>query len=642
MPVITLPDGSQKEFSGAVTGLDIAQSIGSGLAKAAIAISVNGSQKDLCDAIDEDSNVSIITIDSNEGLEIMRHTLTAQVLARAVKNIYPDSKLAIGPTIEDGFYYDFELQNPISTDDLEPIEKEMKKIISNNSSITKTLASKPNAIKIFKARGETYKESIINDSDQEDNFQLYYQSDSKFVDLCRGPHLPSLKHIGPFKLTKIAGAYWKGDSKNKMLTRIYGTAWINDKDLKLYLQRLEEAERRDHRRLGQQMDLFHFQDEAVGAVFWHPKGWSLYQTLIEYMRQQQELGGYREVNTPELMDRNLWEASGHWETFGENMFTSRTEDERVWAIKPMNCPGHVQIFKKGLRSYRELPLRIAECGKVHRYEPSGALHGLMRVRAFTQDDAHIFCTEDQITAETGAVCSLLLNIYRDMGFEDIIIKFADRPERRVGADDVWDRAEDALKRAMESLGIDYTYNPGEGAFYGPKIEFVLRDAIGRDWQCGTLQVDLNLPGRLGATYIGEDGNRHTPVLLHRAIFGSLERFIGIMLEHYAGNLPFWLAPKQVVIATITSDADEYAEEVAQQMENAGLRTEMDLRNEKINYKVREHSLMKTPVLIALGKREVEEGTVSIRRLGQKGQKVVSLAESIRALSEESRSHTLST
>ncbi|MFL2538783.1 MAG: threonine--tRNA ligase [Candidatus Rariloculaceae bacterium] len=642
MPVITLPDGSQKEFSGAVTGLDIAQSIGSGLAKAAIAISVNGSQKDLCDAIDEDSNVSIITIDSNEGLEIMRHTLTAQVLARAVKNIYPDSKLAIGPTIEDGFYYDFEFQNPISTDDLEPIEKEMKKIISTNSSITKTLASKPNAIKIFKATGETYKESIINDSDQEDNFQLYYQSDSKFVDLCRGPHLPSLKHIGPFKLTKIAGAYWKGDSKNKMLTRIYGTAWINDKDLKLYLQRLEEAERRDHRRLGQQMDLFHFQDEAVGAVFWHPKGWSLYQTLIEYMRQQQELGGYREVNTPELMDRNLWEASGHWETFGENMFTSRTEDERVWAIKPMNCPGHVQIFKKGLRSYRELPLRIAEFGKVHRYEPSGALHGLMRVRAFTQDDAHIFCTEDQITAETGAVCSLLLNIYRDMGFEDIIIKFADRPERRVGADDVWDRAEDALKRAMESLGIDYTYNPGEGAFYGPKIEFVLRDAIGRDWQCGTLQVDLNLPGRLGATYIGEDGNRHTPVLLHRAIFGSLERFIGIMLEHYAGNLPFWLAPKQVVIATITSDADEYAEEVAQQMENAGLRTEMDLRNEKINYKVREHSLMKTPVLIALGKREVEEGTVSIRRLGQKGQKVVSLAESIRALSEESRSHTLST
>ena len=642
MPVITLPDGSQKEFSGAVTGLDIAQSIGSGLAKAAIAISVNGSQKDLCDAIDEDSNVSIITIDSNEGLEIMRHTLTAQVLARAVKNIYPDSKLAIGPTIEDGFYYDFELQNPISTDDLEPIEKEMKKIISTNSSITKTLASKPNAIKIFKATGETYKESIINDSDQEDNFQLYYQSDSKFVDLCRGPHLPSLKHIGPFKLTKIAGAYWKGDSKNKMLTRIYGTAWINDKDLKLYLQRLEEAERRDHRRLGQQMDLFHFQDEAVGAVFWHPKGWSLYQTLIEYMRQQQELGGYREVNTPELMDRNLWEASGHWETFGENMFTSRTEDERVWAIKPMNCPGHVQIFKKGLRSYRELPLRIAEFGKVHRYEPSGALHGLMRVRAFTQDDAHIFCTEDQITAETGAVCSLLLNIYRDMGFEDIIIKFADRPERRVGADDVWDRAEDALKRAMESLGIDYTYNPGEGAFYGPKIEFVLRDAIGRDWQCGTLQVDLNLPGRLGATYIGEDGNRHTPVLLHRAIFGSLERFIGIMLEHYAGNLPFWLAPKQVVIATITSDADEYAEEVTQQMENAGLRTEMDLRNEKINYKVREHSLMKTPVLIALGKREVEEGTVSIRRLGQKGQKVVSLAEAIRALSEESRSHTLST
>ncbi len=641
MPAITLPDGSKKEFSGAVTGLAIAQSIGSGLAKAAIAITVNGSQKDLCDPIHEDSNIAIITIDSGEGLEIMRHTLTAQVLARAVKNIYPDSKLAIGPTIEDGFYYDFEFQKPISEDDLEPIEKEMKKIISTNSSITKTLASKHDAIKVFKSADETYKESIINESDQEDNFQLYYQGDSKFVDLCRGPHLPSLKHIGPFKLTKIAGAYWKGNSKNKMLTRIYGTAWKNDKDLKLYLQRLEEAEHRDHRRLGQQMDLFHFQDEAVGAVFWHPKGWSLYQALIEYMRQQQELAGYREVNTPELMDRSLWEASGHWETFGENMFTSRTEDERVWAIKPMNCPGHVQVFKKGLRSYRELPLRIAEFGKVHRYEPSGALHGLMRVRAFTQDDAHIFCTEDQITAETGAVCSLLLGIYRDMGFEDIIIKFADRPERRVGADDVWDKAEDALKQAMESLEIDYTYNPGEGAFYGPKIEFVLRDAIGRDWQCGTLQVDLNLPGRLGATYIGEDGNRHTPVLLHRAIFGSLERFIGIMLEHYAGNLPFWLAPKQVVVATITSDADEYAQEVTQQMGNAGLRTEMDLRNEKINYKVREHSLMKTPVLIALGKREVEEGTVSIRRLGQKGQKVVSLAEAIRTLSEESRSHTLS-
>ncbi|MBH98579.1 MAG: threonine--tRNA ligase [Rhodospirillaceae bacterium] len=639
MPVITLPDGSQKEFPEAVTGLAIAESIGPSLAKAAIAITVNGNQKDLSDPISEDSKVSIITIDSDEGLEIMRHTLTAQVLASAVKNLYPDTKLAIGPTIDDGFYYDFEFQKPISSDELEPIEKEMKKIVSTGSSITKTLNSKSKAIEVFKVADEPYKESIINDADQEDDFQLYHQDDSEFVDLCRGPHLPSLKHIGPFKLTKIAGAYWKGDSKNKMLTRIYGTAWKDGKDLKLYLQRLEEAEQRDHRRLGQQMDLFHLQDEAVGAVFWHPRGWALYQTLIDYMRTKQELAGYEEVNTPELMDRRLWEASGHWETFGENMFTSRTEDERIWAIKPMNCPGHVQIFKKGLRSYRELPLRIAEFGKVHRYEPSGALHGLMRVRAFTQDDAHIFCTQDQITAETGAVCSLLLSIYRDMGFENIIIKFADRPERRVGTDDVWDQAEDALKQAMNSLGLDYSYNPGEGAFYGPKIEFVLRDAIGRDWQCGTLQVDLNLPGRLGATYVGEDGNRHTPVLLHRAIFGSLERFIGILLEHFTGNLPFWLAPTQVVVATITSDANEYAYEVVEQLKNSGLRTEIDLRNEKINYKVREHSLLKTPVLIALGKREIEDRTVSIRRLGKKGQEIVLLTDAISILAKQSQTHS---
>ena len=639
MLAITLPDGSKKEFSEALSGLDIAKSIGSGLAKAAVAIRINGKLDDLTTRIEDDSIIEIVTRTMNEGLELLRHD-AAHALAEAVKEMFPETQVTIGPAIQDGFYYDFSRDKPFTPEDLELIENRMHEIVDRDEPITREVWPRSEAVEFFKKQGETFKAELIAAIPEDEDVSLYRQGN--FIDLCRGPHLPSTGRLGKaFKLTKLAGAYWRGDSRNKMLQRIYGTAWANEKDLKLYLQRLEEAERRDHRRLGQQMDLFHFQDEAVGAVFWHPKGWALYQTLIEHMRQQQELAGYQEVNTPELMDRSLWEASGHWETFGEHMFTSRTEDERVWAIKPMNCPGHVQVFKKGLRSYRELPLRIAEFGKVHRYEPSGALHGLMRVRAFTQDDAHIFCTEDQITAETGAVCSLLLGIYRDMGFEDIIIKFADRPERRVGADDVWDRAEDALKQAMDTLGLDYTYNPGEGAFYGPKIEFVLRDAIGRDWQCGTLQVDLNLPGRLGATYIGEDGIRHTPVLLHRAIFGSLERFIGIMLEHYAGNLPFWLAPQQVVIATITSDADEYAHEVAQQMKNAGLRIEMDLRNEKINYKVREHSLMKIPVLIALGKREVEEGTVSIRRLGQKGQKVVSLTEAIHAFSKESCSHTLS-
>ena len=639
MLAITLPDGSKKEFSEALSGLAIAESIGSRLAKSAVAIRINGQLSDLTTLIEDDSIIEIVTRTMNEGLELLRHD-AAHAMAEAVKELFPETQVTIGPAIQDGFYYDFSRDEPFAPEDLELIENRMCEIVDRNEPITREVWARAEAVEFFKNQGESFKAEIIAAIPEDEDVSLYRQGN--FIDLCRGPHLPSTGRLGKaFKLTKLAGAYWRGDSRNKMLQRIYGTAWANEKDLKLYLERLEEAERRDHRRLGQQMDLFHFQDEAVGAVFWHPKGWTLYQTLIGHMRQQQELAGYREVNTPELMDRSLWEASGHWEAFGENMFTSQTEDERIWAIKPMNCPGHVQVFKQGLRSYRELPLRIAEFGKVHRYEPSGALHGLMRVRAFTQDDAHIFCTEEQITAETGAVCSLLLGIYRDMGFEDIIIKFADRPERRVGADDVWDRAENALKQAMDTLGLNYTYNPGEGAFYGPKIEFVLRDAIGRDWQCGTLQVDLNLPNRLGATYIGEDGSRHTPVLLHRAIFGSLERFIGIMLEHYAGNLPFWLAPKQIVITTITSDADEYAHKVAQQMKTAGLRIEMDLRNEKINYKVREHSLMKIPVLIALGKREVEEGTVSIRRLGQKGQKVVSLADAIHTLSDESCSHTLS-
>ena len=516
----------------------------------------------------------------------------------------------------------------------------MREIVKRDEAIEREIWKRDDAVEFFTGQGERYKAEIIAGIPADENITLYRQGG--FIDLCRGPHLPSTGRLGQaFKLTKLAGAYWRGDSNNDMLQRIYGTAWSSEKELKAYLHRLEEAERRDHRRLGRQMDLFHFQDEAVGAAFWHAKGWTLFRTLVEYMRERQTEAGYREVNTPELMSRELWEASGHWDTFGENMFTSETEDERIFAIKPMNCPGHVQIFRSDLRSYRNLPFRLAEFGKVHRYEPSGALHGLMRVRAFTQDDAHIFCTEEQITSESGAVCQLLLNIYSDMGFDDIVIKFADRPEKRVGDDAVWDRAEAALLSAIDSLNLEYTHNPGEGAFYGPKIEFVLRDAIGREWQCGTLQVDLNLPGRLGATYIGEDGDRHTPVLLHRAIFGSLERFIGILIEHYAGNLPFWLAPLQVVVATITSDGDDYALEVADALSDAGIRAETDLRNEKINLKVREHSLSKTPVIIAIGNREVEMRTVSVRRLGQKGQRVMPLDDAVSALVAESVSRNVS-
>ena len=635
MPVISLPDGSKKEFSEALTGLAVAKSIGSGLAKAAVAIRIDGALRDLAAPIKGDVSIEIITRTTDEGLEVLRHD-AAHAMAEAVKELYPETQVTIGPAIQDGFYYDFSREEAFAPEDLERIEAKMREIVDRDEPVVRELWDRSEAIEFFNGHGETYKAEIIAGIPEGEEVTLYRQGD--FVDLCRGPHLPSTGRLGKaFKLTKLAGAYWRGDSRNEMLQRIYGTAWASDKDLKQYLLRVEEAERRDHRRLGQQMDLFHFQDEAVGAVFWHPNGWTLFQTLVEYLRERQVEAQYREVNTPELMDRRLWEASGHWDTFNDNMFTSRTEDERVWAIKPMNCPGHVQVFKKDLRSYRELPLRLAEFGKVHRYEPSGALHGLMRVRAFTQDDAHIFCTEDQITEETGAVCSLLLGIYRDLGFDDVVIKFADRPERRVGEDAVWDRAEAALQKAMDSLGLDYSLNPGEGAFYGPKIEFVLRDAIGRDWQCGTLQVDLNLPNRLGATYVGEDGDRHTPVLLHRAIFGSLERIIGILLEHYAGNLPFWLAPQQVVIATITSHADDYAREVANEMRSAGLRAGTDLRNEKINYKVREHSLSKTPVIIALGKREVEERTVSVRRLGQKNQVIMTLSDAVTLLAEESDS-----
>ena len=632
MPQITLPDGSTRAFAEAVDGLAVARNVGARLERDAVAIRVNGALRDLTAPIDEDATVEIITRDSPDGLQILRHD-AAHVMAEAVKELYPDTQVTIGPAIDNGFYYDFAREQAFTPEDLDRIEARMRAIVERDERISREVWERDQAVRFFLEHGEAYKAEIIAAIPADEPISLYRQGE--FIDLCRGPHLPSTGRLGlAFKLTKLAGAYWRGDSSNEMLQRIYGTAWPDAKQLKAYLERLEEAERRDHRRLGRQMDLFHFQDEAVGSVFWHPRGWTLFRTLIEYLRERQVRAGYREVNTPELMDRSLWEASGHWDTFGENMFTSETPDERVLAVKPMNCPGHVQIFKHELRSYRELPFRLAEFGKVHRYEPSGALHGLMRVRGFTQDDAHIFCTEEQITAETGAVCKLLLDIYRDFGFENVIIKFADRPERRVGEDAVWDRAESALQAAMKSLDLDYSYNPGEGAFYGPKIEFVLRDAIGRDWQCGTLQVDLNLPARLSASFIGEDGDKHVPVLLHRAIFGSLERFIGILLEHYAGTLPLWLAPLQIVAATITSDADEYAQRVVARLTAAGLRAEADLRNEKINYKVREHSLAKVPVIIAAGKREMAEGTVSIRRLGHKAQQIMSLDEAVAALAAE--------
>jgi len=634
MPAITLPDGSTREFPTPVTGLQIASAIGARLARDAVALRLDGRLIDLSAPIDAPAAVEIVTRESADGLEILRHD-AAHVMAEAVKELYPETQVTIGPAIEEGFYYDFSRSEPFTPEDLERIEARMREIVERDEQIERQLWERDEAVRFFDGIGERYKAEIIASIPAGEEISLYKQGE--FIDLCRGPHLPSTGRLGQaFKLTKLAGAYWRGDSRNEMLQRIYGTAWASEKDLKQYLHRLEEAERRDHRKLGRTMDLFHFQDEAVGAVFWHPKGWTLFQILIGYMRARQQASGYREVNTPELMDRSLWEASGHWESFGEHMFTSNTADERTLAIKPMNCPGHVQLFKNDLRSYRELPLRLSEFGKVHRYEPSGALHGLMRVRAFTQDDAHIFCTEDQITSETGAVCDLLLSIYRDLGFEDVLIKFADRPPRRVGSDAVWDRAETALQDAMNALRLEYTRNPGEGAFYGPKIEFVLRDAIGREWQCGTLQVDFNLPGRLGASYIGEDGDKHTPVLLHRAIFGSLERFIGILLEHYAGKLPLWLAPVQVIVATITSDADEFAAEVLDALAAAGLRAEGDLRNEKINYKVREHMLAKAPVILALGKREVEERSVSIRRLGEKQQQVLPLADAVAALAEEAR------
>ena len=638
MPKITLPDGSESQFEAPVSGADLASSIGAGLAKAAVAVRVDGAAWDLGRPIDKDATVEILTRDSEDGLELLRHD-AAHVLAEAVKELWPETQVTIGPAIENGFYYDFARAEPFTDADLETIEKRMKEIVDRDEPIEREVWQRDKAVAFFRGIGEEYKAEIIESIPSDEDLTLYRQGD--FIDLCRGPHLPSTGKLGKaFKLTRVSGAYWRGDSNNEMLQRIYGTAWANDKQLRQYLHMLEEAEKRDHRRLGRVMDLFHFQEEAPGAVFWHPKGWSVFQSLIGFMRQQQNAAGYQEISTPEVVSRSLWEASGHWESFGDNMYTTETVDGRTYAIKPMNCPGHVQVFKQGITSYRELPVRLAEFGKCHRYEPSGALHGMMRVRAFTQDDAHVFCAPEQITDESIAICSLILGIYRDFGFTDVRIKFADRPEVRVGEDAVWDQAEAALVKALDVAGLDYTHNPGEGAFYGPKLEFVLRDAIGRDWQCGTLQVDLNMPGRLGASYIGEDGEKHVPVMLHRAIFGSLERFMGILIEHNAGNLPLWLAPVQVKVLTITSDADAYASEVEALLKAVGLRAESDLRNEKISYKVREHSVAKVPVQFAVGQREMDNRSVAIRRIGSKKQEVMALDDAVKMLQDEIRNRGL--
>jgi threonyl-tRNA synthetase len=629
---VTLPDGSRRAFPGPVTGTEIAAAIGPGLAKAAIAVKVDGKPRDLATTIDRDANVAIVTRDTPEGVAILRHD-AAHVMAEAVKELYPETQVTFGPATETGFYYDFARDQPFTPDDLVRIEERMREIVQRDEKITREVWDRDRAVRFFSDIGERYKAEYIGEIPADEEISLYRQGN--FVDLCVGPHLPSTGRLGQaFKLMNVAGAYWRGDPNNAQLQRVYGTAWPSQKELDLYLFRLEEAERRDHRKLGRDLDLFHLQEEAVGSVFWHPKGWTLYRTIESYMRRRLERADYQEVRGPLLLDRSLWEASGHWENFRENMFIAESRDERVLAVKPMNCPGHVLIFRNRLHSYRELPLRLAEFGSCHRNEPSGALHGIMRVRGFTQDDAHIFCTEDQVTAEATAFCELLLSIYRDFGFDDVAIKFADRPPNRTGSDAVWDRAEHDLKAAVEAAGLAYALNPGEGAFYGPKLEFVLRDALGRDWQCGTLQLDFNMPERLGASYVGEDGARHVPVMLHRAILGSMERFIGILVEHYAGSFPLWLAPVQAVVASITDEAAPYAEEVARTLKAAGLRVIADPGNEKIGYKVREHSLAKIPVMVVVGRREAAERTVSLRRLGSSAQEALALDEAVARLKLE--------
>jgi len=631
MPIVTLPDGSQKRFDHPVSVAEVAAGIGAGLAKAALAGRVDGVLVDTSTLLDHDVALSIVTDRDPDGLDIIRHS-TSHLMANAVQELYPDAQVTIGPVIEDGFYYDFAYKRPFSTDDLAAIEKRMAEIAAKDLPVHRRLMPRDAAVEHFKSIGEFYKAEIIASIPSNEPISLYGQGD--WEDLCRGPHVPSTGKLKAFKLMKVAGAYWRGDSRNEMLQRIYGTAWASEKQLKEYLTRLEEAEKRDHRKIGKELDLFHLQEEAPGAVFWHPKGWALFQQLIGYMRARQNDAGYQEVNTPEIMDRELWVKSGHIESFSENMFMTETPDERVFAIKPMNCPGHVQVFKHGLRSYRELPLRIAEFGKVHRYEPSGALHGLMRVRAFTQDDAHVFCTPDQLTVEAVKITELILGIYRDFGFDDVRIKFSDRPAKRVGSEEVWNQAETALRQAADAAGIETTLNVGEGAFYGPKLEFVLRDAIGRDWQCGTLQVDFNLPGRLGASYVAEDGQKHTPVMLHRAIFGSLERFTGILLEHHAGKLPAWLSPVQAVVMGITERQDKYCMEVAENLKKQGLRVETDLRYEKVGFKIREHTIKRVPFLLVAGDREVEAHTLAVRTRAGKDLGTLGVEELTALLSDE--------
>ena len=630
---ITLLDGKKLQFPGKVNGHEIAKTISPSLAKKALVIKVNDNFKDLSTFIEKDSTVQIITLEDDYGLEVIRHD-TAHVLAMAVQELFKDTQVTIGPVIENGFYYDFSRKKPFTDEDLAKIEEKMVEIIDRDEPTTREVWDREKAIEHFKKKGELYKAEIINSIPTKEEISIYFHG--KWHDLCRGPHLTSTGKIGKaFKLTKLAGAYWRGDSNNEMLQRIYGTCWRNKKELDEYLHRIEEAEKRDHRKLGKVMDLFHFQEESPGAVFWHEVGWQLFQSLIDFMRQRQTEAGYREVNTPDILDKTLWEKSGHWEKFQEHMYTTKTPDERVFAIKPMNCPGCVQIFNQGLKSYRDLPLKLSEFGKVHRYESSGSLHGLMRVRSFTQDDAHIFCTENQITEESLKVTKLILDIYKAFGFENVILKYSDRPAKRVGDDKLWDKAEAALLEAVKASKLDYSINKGEGAFYGPKIEFVLRDTIGRDWQCGTLQVDLNLPGRLGATYIDKDGIKKTPVMLHRALFGSLERFIGILIEHYAGKLPLWLAPKQVAILPISQEFDDYAKKVSAELDKNKIRNIIDLKNEKINYKIREHSLSKTPILMICGSKEQENQSITLRRLGQEKQDTLPLKEAVNLLVNES-------
>ena len=632
MPNITLPDGSVRSFDAPVSGAQLAADIGPGLAKAAMIIVVNNEERDLSRLIEEDADVAIITRRDPAALELIRHD-TAHVMAEAVLELYPESQVTIGPSIDNGFYYDFYRETPFTPDDLEIIEKRMHEIVDRDEVITREVWTRDEAVEHYKKVNEPFKVELVETIPADEGISFYRQGG--FLDLCRGPHVPSTRHIGhAFKLMNLAGAYWRGDSKRPMLQRIYGTAWADEKQLKAHLHMLEEAEKRDHRRLGRDLDLFHLQEEAVGSIFWHPKGWTLYREIEAHVRRRLDVGGYSEVKTPQLVDRALWEASGHWEKFREHMFIAESEDDRTFALKPMNCPGHVQIYKQGIKSYRDLPLRMAEFGSCHRNEPSGALHGIMRVRAFTQDDAHIFCTEDQITSESIVFCDLLRKIYKDFGFEDIHVKFSDRPETRAGDDATWDRAEAALKDACVAAELETTLNPGEGAFYGPKLEFVLRDAIGREWQCGTLQVDFVLPERLDATYVDEDGARKRPVMLHRAILGSMERWIGILIEQYSGRFPLWLAPVQGVVATITNDADGYADQVLQACKAAGLRFGKDVRNEKINYKIREHSQAKIPAILVVGAREAEQGTVAIRRLGGKEQEILALDDAIHRLRDE--------